>query len=145
MAFEITNEICAAVHRHGGQVYLDGANMNAQVGLCRPGDSGRTCTELTRRLHSAWRRRAGMGPIGSSRIWRRTCLDTLCRLARPSVRSPRRLWIGLDPDDLVCHILMMGPDGCRATARRRSAVNYIAARLDPHFPFCQKPEWTRAP
>ena len=35
-------EICAIVHEHGGQVYLDGANMNAQVGLCRPGDSAPT-------------------------------------------------------------------------------------------------------
>ncbi|MHC5722188.1 MAG: hypothetical protein ACYTX0_61790, partial [Nostoc sp.] len=33
-------DICDIVHRHGGQVYMDGANMNAQVGLCRPGDIG---------------------------------------------------------------------------------------------------------
>src|ERR1035441_474593 len=33
-------EICDIVHAHGGQVYMDGANMNAQVGLCRPGDIG---------------------------------------------------------------------------------------------------------
>src|SRR3970282_2781717 len=32
-------EICEVVHQHGGQVYMDGANLNAQVGLCRPGDS----------------------------------------------------------------------------------------------------------
>ena len=32
-------EICAIIHHHGGQVYMDGANMNAQVGLCRPADS----------------------------------------------------------------------------------------------------------
>src|SRR6185436_16590793 len=35
---EAIREICEIVHAHGGQVYLDGANMNAQVGLCRPGD-----------------------------------------------------------------------------------------------------------
>ena len=34
--------LCEIVHAHGGQVYLDGANMNAQVGLCRPGDYGAT-------------------------------------------------------------------------------------------------------
>jgi len=39
--FEPTiREICDIVHAHGGQVYMDGANMNAQVGLCRPGDYG---------------------------------------------------------------------------------------------------------
>ncbi|MDE0463655.1 MAG: aminomethyl-transferring glycine dehydrogenase, partial [Caldilineaceae bacterium] len=37
---EAIQEICDVVHRHGGQVYMDGANMNAQVGLCRPGDMG---------------------------------------------------------------------------------------------------------
>ena len=39
--FETTiADICNMIHEHGGQVYLDGANMNAQVGLCRPGDYG---------------------------------------------------------------------------------------------------------
>ena len=39
--FEATiKNICAIIHEHGGQVYLDGANMNAMVGLCRPGDLG---------------------------------------------------------------------------------------------------------
>ena len=37
---ESVKEICRIVHDHGGQVYMDGANMNAQVGLCRPGDIG---------------------------------------------------------------------------------------------------------
>jgi glycine dehydrogenase len=37
---EEIKDICAIVHAYGGQVYLDGANMNAQVGLCRPGDFG---------------------------------------------------------------------------------------------------------
>ena len=41
--FESTiSEICEIVHEHGGQVYLDGANMNAQVGLCRPATSAPT-------------------------------------------------------------------------------------------------------
>ncbi len=37
---ENTHEICGVVHANGGQVYMDGANMNAQVGLCRPEDIG---------------------------------------------------------------------------------------------------------
>jgi glycine dehydrogenase len=39
-------DICELVHKHGGQVYLDGANMNAQVGLCRPGDYGSDVSHL---------------------------------------------------------------------------------------------------
>jgi glycine dehydrogenase len=39
---EAIREICEIVHEHGGQVYMDGANMNAQVGLCRPATSAPT-------------------------------------------------------------------------------------------------------
>jgi len=60
-------EICATVHRHGGQVYMDGANMNAQVGLCRPGDFGADVCHLN--LHKTFciphgGGGPGMGPIG---------------------------------------------------------------------------------
>jgi glycine dehydrogenase len=60
-------EICAVVHNCGGQVYLDGANMNAQVGLCRPGDYGADVCHLN--LHKTFciphgGGGPGMGPIG---------------------------------------------------------------------------------
>ncbi len=60
-------EICALIHEHGGQVYLDGANMNAQVGLCRPGDYGADVSHLN--LHKTFciphgGGGPGMGPIG---------------------------------------------------------------------------------
>jgi glycine dehydrogenase len=59
-------EICEIVHAHGGQVYLDGANMNAQVGLCRPGDFGADVCHLN--LHKTFciphgGGGPGMGPI----------------------------------------------------------------------------------
>ncbi len=59
-------EICEIVHEHGGQVYLDGANMNAQVGLCRPGDYGADVCHLN--LHKTFciphgGGGPGMGPI----------------------------------------------------------------------------------
>src|SRR5216110_1801281 len=51
--FETTiREICEIVHAHGGQVYMDGANMNAQVGLCRPGDIGADVCHLN--LHKTF-------------------------------------------------------------------------------------------
>ena len=60
-------DVCAAVHAHGGQVYMDGANMNAQVGLCRPGDIGADVCHLN--LHKTFAiphggGGPGMGPIG---------------------------------------------------------------------------------
>ncbi len=60
-------EICGIIHEHGGQVYMDGANMNAQVGLCRPGDIGADVCHLN--LHKTFciphgGGGPGMGPIG---------------------------------------------------------------------------------
>ncbi|MEA5511377.1 aminomethyl-transferring glycine dehydrogenase [Crocosphaera sp. UHCC 0190] len=60
-------EICDIIHRHGGQVYMDGANMNAQVGLCRPADFGADVCHLN--LHKTFciphgGGGPGMGPIG---------------------------------------------------------------------------------
>lgn len=60
-------DICTLIHKHGGQVYLDGANMNAQVGLCRPGDYGSDVSHLN--LHKTFciphgGGGPGMGPIG---------------------------------------------------------------------------------
>jgi glycine dehydrogenase len=66
--FETTlREICAITHAHGGQVYLDGANMNAMVGLVRPGDAGADVSHLN--LHKTFAiphggGGPGMGPIG---------------------------------------------------------------------------------
>src|SRR5205823_2826015 len=59
-------DICAIVHEHGGQVYMDGANMNAQVGLCRPADFGADVCHLN--LHKTFciphgGGGPGMGPI----------------------------------------------------------------------------------
>jgi glycine dehydrogenase len=69
--FEPTiREICDIVHAHGGQVYMDGANMNAQVGLCRPGDYGADVCHLN--LHKTFciphgGGGPGIGPIGVAR------------------------------------------------------------------------------
>ncbi len=67
---EAITEICDIVHRFGGQVYMDGANMNAQVGLCRPGDFGPDVCHLN--LHKTFciphgGGGPGMGPIGVKR------------------------------------------------------------------------------
>ncbi|XP_043268049.1 glycine dehydrogenase (decarboxylating), mitochondrial [Venturia canescens] len=67
---ETIGDVCQIVHQAGGQVYLDGANMNAQVGLCRPGDYGSDVSHLN--LHKTFciphgGGGPGMGPIGVKR------------------------------------------------------------------------------
>jgi glycine dehydrogenase len=64
---ETIKDICRLIHENGGQVYMDGANMNAQVGLCRPGDIGADVCHLN--LHKTFciphgGGGPGMGPIG---------------------------------------------------------------------------------
>ncbi|KAF3851378.1 hypothetical protein F7725_013150 [Dissostichus mawsoni] len=64
---EKISDVCDLIHNNGGQVYLDGANMNAQVGLCRPGDYGSDVSHLN--LHKTFciphgGGGPGMGPIG---------------------------------------------------------------------------------
>ncbi|XP_065584520.1 glycine dehydrogenase (decarboxylating), mitochondrial-like isoform X1 [Artemia franciscana] len=64
---ETVQEVCSAIHERGGQVYLDGANMSAQVGLCRPGDFGADVSHLN--LHKTFciphgGGGPGVGPIG---------------------------------------------------------------------------------
>jgi len=67
---EDIQKLCAVVHEHGGQVYMDGANMNAQVGLCRPADIGADVCHLN--LHKTFciphgGGGPGMGPIATAR------------------------------------------------------------------------------
>ena len=61
---ETIREVCEVVHQFGGQVYLDGANMNAQVGITSPGFIGADVSHLNLHktfLHSAWRWWSGYG------------------------------------------------------------------------------------
>src|SRR4030095_3479744 len=67
---ETVKEITDIIHQHGGQVYMDGANMNAQVGLCRPGDIGADVCHLNLHKTFAIPRGGGgpgMGPIAVAR------------------------------------------------------------------------------
>jgi hypothetical protein len=100
---EMIREICEIVHAHGGQVYLDGANMNAMVGLSRPGDIRRDVSTSTCTRPSAFRMAAAV------RAWARSASRRIWRLpARPSGngdggrrRLGRPLRLGLDPADLL--------------------------------------------
>src|ERR1700686_5502790 len=139
---EHIGEICDVVHEHGGQVYLDGANMNAQVGLSRPGDYGADVSHLN--LHKTFciphgGGGPGMGPIGVKAhlvpfLPGHPVTDggkprTVGPVSAAPFGSSSILTIS------YIYILMMGGEGLtRATEIAILNANYIAARLQPHFP-----------
>ncbi len=142
--FETTiREICEIVHSHGGQVYLDGANMNAQVGLCRPGDYGADVCHLN--LHKTFciphgGGGPGVGPIGVAKhlvpflpgkpsLIEAESKKGVGPVAAAPYGSASILTISW------MYIRMMGAAGLtNATKVAILSANYIAKRLDPHFP-----------
>jgi glycine dehydrogenase len=139
---ENISEVCALIHRHGGQVYMDGANLNAQVGLCRPGDIGADVCHLN--LHKTFciphgGGGPGMGPIAVGKH----LVDFLP--AHPLVNLG-----GKDPIGSISaapwgsaslltiswmYIAMMGAEGLTdATKLAILNANYISKRLASCFP-----------
>src|SRR5205814_2282184 len=141
---EEIRRICEVVHRQGGQVYMDGANMNAQVGLCRPGDFDADVCHLN--LHKTFciphgGGGPGMGPIG------------VAKHLVPFLPAAASLHADVDLNKRVgpvaqapygsasiltiswMYIRMMGTSGLkRASQMAILNANYIVQRLDPHFP-----------
>jgi glycine cleavage system P protein (glycine dehydrogenase) len=155
--FETTiREICAIVHEHGGQVYMDGANMNAQVGLCRPGDIGADVCHLN--LHKTFciphgGGGPGVGPIGVAEHLEKflpglPSLNFAGPASAPAAAALRQP-SGLNSTGPVSaapygsasiltiswmYIRMMGGAGLtKATKVAILNANYIARRLDSHF------------
>ncbi len=139
--FETTiRQICEIIHSHGGQVYLDGANMNAQVGVCRPGDYGADVCHLN--LHKTFCIPHGGGGPGVGPICVASHLipflpghETVNKKSETGAISATH-WgsAGI----LVIpwmYIRTMGADGLlKATQLAILNANYIAKRLDPYFP-----------
>jgi len=141
---EDITEICALIHSHGGQVYMDGANMNAQVGLTSPGRIGADVCHLN--LHKTFciphgGGGPGMGPIGVA-AHLAPFLPAPERTAVPGRIGPVSAAAWGSASILTIpwmYIRMMGADGL--TEATRIAIlnaNYIARRLDPHFPILFK-------
>ncbi len=134
-------EICKIVHRHGGQVYMDGANMNAQVGLCRPGDFGADVCHLN--LHKTFCIPHGGGGPGMGPICVAAHLapylpgHPLVRVGGPKAIGPVSAAPWGSPMVLPIsygYIELMGGDGLtRATALAILNANYMAKRLSAHF------------
>jgi glycine dehydrogenase len=126
---EHVREICQIVHAHGGQVYMDGANMNAQVGLCRPGDIGADVCHLN--LHKTFCIPHGGGGPGMGPIAVAAHLTPFLPKAVSSAPygSPLILtipWV---------YIALMGADGLkRASQTAILNANYMAKRLGEFYP-----------
>jgi glycine dehydrogenase len=139
-------EICDIVHKYGGQVYMDGANMNAMVGLCRPADIGADVCHLN--LHKTFCIPHGGGGPGMGPICVAKHLVPFLP-GHPVVRLDGRHEVGavsaapwgsasILPISYA-YIKLMGGDGLEyATKVAILNANYIAKRLEPHFPVLYK-------
>jgi glycine dehydrogenase len=138
-------EICQIVHEHGGQLYMDGANMNAQVGLCRPGDIGADVCHLN--LHKTFSIPHGGGGPGVGPICVAPHLLPFLpgNVVTPAGNRPMgavsaALYgsAGILPISWM-YIRMMGPDGLLlATETAILNANYIARKLQDYYPTLYK-------
>jgi glycine dehydrogenase len=133
--------ICDTVHRFGGQVYMDGANMNAQVGLCRPGDFGADVVHLN--LHKTFciphgGGGPGMGPIAVAAhlapyLPGHTLVPTGGKQSIGAISAAPFGSASILPISWS-YIAMMGSDGLEyATKVAILNANYIAKRLEEHY------------
>jgi glycine dehydrogenase len=141
--FESTiKEICEIIHANGGQVYMDGANLNAQVGLCRPADIGADVCHLN--LHKTFciphgGGGPGVGPIGvAEHLVEFLPGHPVVNLGgeNPIGSVAAAPWgsAGILPISWM-YIAMMGPDGLtEATKFAILNANYISKRLQKYFP-----------
>lgn len=141
---ETVREVCEIVRRHGGLVYMDGANMNAQVGLTRPADIGADVCHLN--LHKTFciphgGGGPGMGPIGVTKA----LAEFLP--AHPVIRPESAGRRAIGPISAApygsasilpiswMYIAMMGAEGLRRASEVAILnANYMAKRLEGHYP-----------
>jgi glycine dehydrogenase len=143
---EAIKDICATIHAHGGQVYMDGANLNAQVGLTSPGLIGADVSHMN--LHKTFAiphggGGPGMGPIGLKAHLAPFMADHVVQPTSGPDRPHRGQgavsaapWgsASILPISWM-YIAMLGGKGLkRATEVAILNANYIAARLNEHYP-----------
>jgi glycine dehydrogenase len=139
---ESIREVCRVVHEHGGQVYMDGANLNAQVGLVRPAEIGADVCHIN--LHKTFciphgGGGPGMGPICVAKhlapyLPGHAVITTGGESAIGAVSAAPWGSSMILPISWM-YIAMMGPDGLtRATEIAILNANYVAKRLSEHYP-----------
>ncbi|MEV7679688.1 aminomethyl-transferring glycine dehydrogenase [Streptomyces sp. NPDC088341] len=140
---EHIRDICAAVHDAGGQVYVDGANLNALVGLAKPGRFGSDVSHLN--LHKTFCIPHGGGGPGVGPVGVRAHLAPY--LPNHPLQPAAGPATGVGPISAApwgsagilpiswAYVRLMGGEGLkRATQVAVLAANYIAKRLEPHYP-----------
>ncbi|MCJ7827286.1 MAG: aminomethyl-transferring glycine dehydrogenase subunit GcvPB, partial [Demequinaceae bacterium] len=142
---EEISEVCALVHEAGGQVYIDGANLNALIGLAKPGHFGGDVSHIN--LHKTFAiphggGGPGVGPVAVAEHLipflpglRQTIQrpDELARAGAPVSAAPFGS-AGILPISWT-YIALLGSEGLRqATEQAVLAANYLAIKLDEHFP-----------
>lgn len=140
-------EICEIVHRHKGQVYMDGANMNALVGLCRPGEFGPDVSHMN--LHKTFAiphggGGPGVGPIGVvAHLAPFLPKHSMAMDAGPATGVSATTSAPWGSASILpiswAYITMMGVEGLKkATLVSILSANYIAKKINPHFPVVYK-------
>jgi glycine dehydrogenase len=137
------SELCEIVHEHGGQVYVDGANLNALLGYARPGKFGGDVSHLN--LHKTFCIPHGGGGPGVGPVGVREHLAPYLP-SHPMHPEPAKRE-GIGPISAApygsagilpiswAYVRLMGADGLtRATASAVLSANYVAARLGEHYP-----------
>jgi glycine dehydrogenase len=144
-------EICDIIHENGGQVYMDGANLNAQVGLCRPGDFGPDVCHLN--LHKTFCIPHGGGGPGMGPIAVKKHLEPFLP-THPILGDEKPHSLGtisaaawgsasILPISMM-YIWMMGDKGLKtATEVAILNANYIANRLHQHYPVLYRGKYGR--
>jgi glycine dehydrogenase len=140
---ESITELCRVVHEHGGQVYVDGANLNALLGYAKPGEFGGDVSHLN--LHKTFCIPHGGGGPGVGPVAVRAHLAPYLPSHALHPETDKREGIG--PISAApygsagilpiswAYVRMMGAEGLtRATASAVLSANYVAARLGEHFP-----------
>ena len=140
---EAIKDICATIHSHGGQVYMDGANLNAQIGLTSPGVIGADVTHMN--LHKTFAvphggGGPGMGPIGLKAhlapFMANHAVQTISgpHAGQGAVSAAPWGSASILPISWM-YIAMLGGKGLkRATEIAILNANYVAAKLAPHYP-----------
>ncbi len=140
---ESVKDICKLIHDNGGQVYMDGANLNAQVGVSRPGDIGADVSHVN--LHKTFciphgGGGPGMGPIGIKKhLAPFVANHSVVKLEGPNADSGAVSAAPWGSASILpiswMYISMMGASGLlKATQVAILSANYIAKRLEGHYP-----------
>ena len=138
---EGARDICSVIHQHGGQVYFDGANLNALVGLARPGDIGADVCHMN--LHKTFciphgGGGPGIGPIGVKAHLKPYLPGHVTEGTAHAVSAAPFGSASILPITWM-YIRMMGASGLKqATETAILSANYLVKRLETHFPVLYK-------